>query len=104
MAELLSDDAVRTALETLPGWRRDGDALVRDVQVPEDSRDALKQGAMNEAERMNHHPEIEDVGDLVRFRLTTHDAGGITPNDVELAASIDKVISGAGTDEGPEGP
>ena len=42
------------------------------------------------AERMDHHPQITNVWNRVDFRLWTHDTGGITPRDVELAQAISR--------------
>ena len=44
------------------------------------------------AERMNHHPEWFNVYSTVRIDLTTHEAGGISDYDFELAEAIDKLI------------
>ena len=41
-------------------------------------------------EKMNHHPEWFNVYNQVRVDLTTHDAGGITAKDVELAGLLDR--------------
>lgn len=49
------------------------------------------------AEKMNHHPEWFNVYDTVRIQLTTHDAGGISGNDFELAARIDALAPTHGT-------
>ena len=46
-----------------------------------------------EAEKMNHHPNWENVYDRVKIRLSTHDAGGITEKDFELAQKIDRLTS-----------
>lgn len=43
------------------------------------------------AERRNHHPDWSNVYNRVTIRLTTHDAGGITEKDVELAAEINEI-------------
>jgi 4a-hydroxytetrahydrobiopterin dehydratase len=43
-----------------------------------------------DAEAINHHPEWSNVYRTVKVRLTTHDAGGLTPLDVELAIRMDK--------------
>jgi 4a-hydroxytetrahydrobiopterin dehydratase len=43
------------------------------------------------AERMNHHPEWFNVYGTVRVDLTTHDAGGITSNDIDLARAMDAI-------------
>jgi 4a-hydroxytetrahydrobiopterin dehydratase len=42
------------------------------------------------AERMDHHPEWSNVYKTVNVLLTTHDAGGLTSKDVELARAMDK--------------
>jgi 4a-hydroxytetrahydrobiopterin dehydratase len=46
------------------------------------------------AERMNHHPEWFNVWSTVRIDLTTHDAGGITAKDFELAAAMERLAAG----------
>ena len=46
------------------------------------------------AEKRNHHPEWSNVYNRVSITLTTHDVGGLTANDVELAQSIDKAFAG----------
>ena len=43
------------------------------------------------AERMDHHPEIRNVWNRVDLRLWTHDSGGITARDEELAAAISEI-------------
>lgn len=44
------------------------------------------------AEKMNHHPEWTNVYNRVDVRLTTHDAGGLTEKDAELAKKMDDLI------------
>lgn len=100
MAELLTDDEIDTALVALEGWRRDGDALIKEVPATPDSHGWLREAVMNEADTLNHHPDIEQAGEGIRFRLSTHSAGGVTAKDVELAARIDHVLSGAARDKG----
>ncbi len=43
------------------------------------------------AERLNHHPEWFNVWSTVRIDLTTHDAGGVTAKDFELAAAMEQL-------------
>lgn len=45
------------------------------------------------AERMNHHPEWSNVYNRVNVRLTTHDAGGLTHLDFDLARAMDRLAS-----------
>jgi 4a-hydroxytetrahydrobiopterin dehydratase len=87
--EPLTDGEITEALTGLPGWRREGDRIVRDLQFA-DFVAALgfivQLGAL--AERANHHPELTNVYDRVTVALSTHDAGGITGMDTALAAEI----------------
>jgi 4a-hydroxytetrahydrobiopterin dehydratase len=72
-------------------WRRDGDALVRDVELSGfKAAMALANAVAGAADEANHHPDIL-VHDYkhVRLTLSTHSAGGITENDFALASTID---------------
>ncbi|RJQ12424.1 MAG: 4a-hydroxytetrahydrobiopterin dehydratase [Dehalococcoidia bacterium] len=85
----LTDAEIDAALAGLPGWRRDANRLVRDFQFV-DFVEALgfiaQVGAL--AERVDHHPELTNVYNRVTIALSTHDAGGVTPMDLALAAEI----------------
>ena len=45
------------------------------------------------SEKMDHHPDWQNTYNKVKINLTTHDKGGITNNDINLAESIDKLIN-----------
>ena len=45
------------------------------------------------AEKVDHHPEFTSVWNRVDFRLTSHDSGGVTERDVELAEAINSLAS-----------
>ncbi|MEE2674200.1 MAG: 4a-hydroxytetrahydrobiopterin dehydratase [Myxococcota bacterium] len=85
----LAQDVVETALEDLPGWRLDQNKLYREF-VFEDFSQAF--GFMSRvalaAETADHHPEWFNVYNRVRVHLTSHDAGGITQRDLDLAARM----------------
>lgn len=100
MAQVLAPAEIDAALASLPGWSYDGSALVRQVQVPADSQDGLLEAVGQAADAVDHHPVVERSSEEVTFRLWTHSAGGVTAKDVDLAARIDRELSGAGTDEG----
>lgn len=82
--------------QTLPAWRHDphsrGGVLQRRF-VFADFRDAFAFMARValEAERLDHHPEWSNVWNRVTIDLTTHDSGGITAKDVELAAKLEQI-------------
>ncbi len=77
---------IAAALAGLGGWSRDGDKLLRELRFPDFvAAFAFMAGAADLAERMNHHPEWFNVYNRVVIDLTTHDAGGITTLDFELA-------------------
>ncbi|MDA1223163.1 MAG: 4a-hydroxytetrahydrobiopterin dehydratase [Planctomycetota bacterium] len=86
---LLTDDAVRAALEELPGWSAASNKLHRRFEFA-DFRAAF--GFMATcaliAEASDHHPEWLNVYRTVEVWLTTHDSGGITEKDVELARAM----------------
>ncbi|HZS55005.1 MAG TPA: 4a-hydroxytetrahydrobiopterin dehydratase [Bryobacteraceae bacterium] len=88
----LTNEEVRTALDTLPNWRLQQSKLHRDYAFG-DFAHAI--GFMATAavliEKMNHHPEWSNVYNRVAVDLTTHDAGGITAKDVELARLLEDV-------------
>lgn len=74
-------------------WRREGDTIVRDVELGGfTAAMALANAVADAAEAANHHPDIL-VHDYkhVRLTLSTHSAGGITENDFALAAAIDAI-------------
>jgi 4a-hydroxytetrahydrobiopterin dehydratase len=90
MTERLSETELMGALADLPGWRRDGDKLLREFQFPDFvTAFGFMAAAALVAERMNHHPEWFNVYGTVRVHLTTHDAGGITGQDLALARAMD---------------
>jgi len=90
--EKLEERAIAAALEQLPHWAVKEHKLHREYQFV-DFAHAI--GFMMTAsvliEKMNHHPEWANVYNRVTVDLTTHDAGGITQRDVELAQLLEKI-------------
>jgi 4a-hydroxytetrahydrobiopterin dehydratase len=77
-------------------WRRDGDAIVLDVELGGfKAAMALANAVADAANEANHHPDIL-IHDYkhVRLTLSTHSAGGITENDFALAGVIDGLVAG----------
>lgn len=95
MVEQLSDAERAEALDGLPEWDYD------------DARDAITRrflfadfvqafGFMTRvallAEKADHHPEWSNVWNRVDVLLTTHDAGGLSHRDIDLATAIDALV------------
>ena len=100
MAELLSDIEIQRDLGSLQGWSRKGDVLTRTYSFRNflQSIEFVNRVATL-AESANHHPDIDIRYSKVTLTLSTHDAGGITSNDVNLARAIDRTDVGS-TEEG----
>ena len=87
---LLSESEVATALELLPRWGGDAQALRRDVECPSFTAAAeLVCELAPIADELDHHPDVDIRWRTVTFRLSTHSAGGVTRMDVDLARRID---------------
>jgi len=93
--EPLDEDQVRAALDELRGWEYDGSALTRQLRF-DGFREAIDfvLRVADLAERADHHPELTNVHSRVGLVLTTHEAGGVTDRDLDLARAIDAVIAG----------
>lgn len=89
----LSDKDLLKALDQLPGWTKNNNALEKSFEF-EDFRTAMS--AMlrlsYEAEDMNHHPEWSNTYNRLTIRLSTHDTGGISKKDIELAERIERLL------------
>jgi 4a-hydroxytetrahydrobiopterin dehydratase len=92
--EKLDSSRAQAALATTPQWTLDaaGDAISREFRFAGfvEAFAFMTQVALT-AEKRNHHPEWSNVYDRVRITLTTHDAGGLTQNDIDMAHYIDTV-------------
>ncbi|KKI18521.1 4a-hydroxytetrahydrobiopterin dehydratase [Sphingomonas sp. ABOLG] len=97
MVDQLSEAERAEALDALPDWDYDEgrDAISRSI-VFTDFAEAF--GFMTQvaliAERADHHPEWTNVWNRVEITLTTHDAGGLSARDVDLATAIDSILDG----------
>lgn len=92
MARKLSENELQEALGGLANWTVAGGKLHREYRF-EDFVHAFGFMATcaTAIEAMNHHPEWSNVWNRVTVDLTTHDAGGITSKDVELALFLEKL-------------
>lgn len=90
--EKLSKQEIDNELKNLQGWSVSNEKLRKDFQF-NDFNEAF--GFMTRAamhiEKMNHHPEWFNVYNKLTVELTTHDAGGITNNDIRLAKILNSL-------------
>jgi 4a-hydroxytetrahydrobiopterin dehydratase len=88
----LPESEITSRLGSLPGWQIQAGELTR-IFIHKDFVAALafvnKVGEL--AEQAGHHPDIDIRYNKVRLGLVTHDAGGLTAKDFDLAASVDKL-------------
>jgi 4a-hydroxytetrahydrobiopterin dehydratase len=88
----LADHEINSRLVSVPDWQIESGELVRTFLF-KDFRASLafvnKVGDL--AEAAGHHPDIDIRYNKVRLGLVTHDAGGITQKDFDLAAAADKL-------------
>ena len=89
----LSETEIREELKKLEGWAIKDNKLHKEFQF-----DSFNQAfgfmtrAAMEIEKMNHHPEWFNVYNRITVDLTTHDAGGITNNDINLARILNSLV------------
>jgi 4a-hydroxytetrahydrobiopterin dehydratase len=95
MAELLIDDEIERGLTEVDGWRREGDAIVRDLDFADFAAAmAFVNRVADLAEQRNHHPDILVHGwNKVRLTVSNHSAGGLTRPDFELASGVDRLLA-----------
>jgi 4a-hydroxytetrahydrobiopterin dehydratase len=91
--KILGDQEIEAALKTAPGWRRDGENIVKTFAF-ETFRDAIAYVVLVgiEAEMMNHHPEFHNSYNVISFAFCTHDVGRkITDTDIRLAQRLNEI-------------
>ena len=90
----LSDDEIRAGLGALPEWQLVNGKLHREIRFKSfvEAFGFMTSLALV-AEAKNHHPEWSNVYNRVLIDLTTHDAGGITELDLQLAAAADALLA-----------
>jgi len=89
----LSKSDIDEELKKLSGWNVKDDKLHKEFQFDNFNQafGFMTRAAM-EIEKMNHHPEWFNVYNRITVDLTTHDAGGITNNDVNLAKFLNSLV------------
>ncbi|HTY83391.1 MAG TPA: 4a-hydroxytetrahydrobiopterin dehydratase [Silvibacterium sp.] len=91
---LLDKDEVQERLSSLPDWTEQQGEIVRRLEFPDF---VTAMGFVNsvaaKAEAAGHHPDIDIRYNRVRLALVSHDAGGLTQRDFDLAAAIEGLLA-----------
>lgn len=87
---------IKAALPAVPEWRKSGDAIARTFQF-KDFPAAIQfvNSIAKAAEKAGHHPDIDIRWNKVVLALTTHDEGGLTQKDFQLAQTVDCLVKSA---------
>ena len=94
--EKLQDDELRWLLRDLDGWQPLADAIHREFTFPGFGEAiAFVNRVATIATDAGHHPDLEIHYNRVVVSLSTHDAGGVTQRDIDLASRIDTVTDPA---------
>ena len=90
----LTAPELEASLKSLPLWKLEAGELTRTFIFSDfNASMVFVNKVADQAERAGHHPDIDIRYNKVRLALVTHDAGGITRRDVDLAATVDSLSS-----------
>ncbi|MHC4840993.1 MAG: 4a-hydroxytetrahydrobiopterin dehydratase [Planctomycetota bacterium] len=88
----LSQNQIEEALKKLSGWEFEDDGLIKAFDFKDFDEAWAFMGKVAEAAKAaDHHPEWTNVYNKVLIRLSTHDAGGVTQRDVDVAGVIEAI-------------
>jgi 4a-hydroxytetrahydrobiopterin dehydratase len=92
--KVLSENDITKRLAEIPDWEYHENAIHTAIEF-RDFKDAfaVMTRIAFEAEKMNHHPDWSNVYNSLSISLSSHDAGGVTEKDFELAKIIDQLVS-----------
>ncbi|MFB8789262.1 MAG: 4a-hydroxytetrahydrobiopterin dehydratase [Potamolinea sp.] len=93
MAQLLSDAEIQERANQLEGWTLEG----KELRITRKFKDFVEAIAfvnklVEPAEAAGHHPDLAISYNKVKITLTTHDAGGLTSKDFDLAQVISQLV------------
>ncbi len=91
--EKLSPTQIEASLKNLDGWSFENGSICKSYKF-KDFKEAFSvmTRIAFEAEQQNHHPNWENVYNQLTIKLNTHDAGGITQYDFDLATAIEQIV------------
>lgn len=90
----MSENQILEKMPHFGEWRYERSLLARDIRFPDFTAAwAFMNHVAACADSLDHHPNWYNVYNLVQIRLSTHDAGGVTEKDFELASLVDQYLS-----------
>lgn len=93
-APVLSDIEIQRALGQLPGWSRRAQVISKTFTMPTfPAGIAFVRRVADAAEAAQHHPDIDIRFTKITIALSTHDSGGLTRKDIELAGVIESLAN-----------
>ena len=93
MSELIDPEELEGLLKKLPEWDLENNSIVRMMEFDEFMEAIDFVNAVAEiAEEAGHHPDIDIRWCTITVRLTTHDVGGLTEADLDVAKKIDTLV------------
>ena len=93
-APVLSDIEIQRALGQLPGWSRRTNVIAKTFTLPTfPAGIAFIRRIADAAETAQHHPDIDIRYTKITIALSTHDSGGLTQKDIDLAKAIEGMQS-----------
>ncbi|NNE99543.1 MAG: 4a-hydroxytetrahydrobiopterin dehydratase [Pyrinomonadaceae bacterium] len=88
----LSEEEIGSALAELNGWKTDGKSITKSYDFKNFAASLTFVNKVGEiAEEADHHPDIKFGWGYADIELSTHDTGGLTHNDFDVAGSIDRI-------------
>ncbi len=88
----LTETELKQKIQSLPDWKREGDVISRTFVFKDFvAAIAFVNQLVEPAEAAGHHPDLEISYNRVKVSLTTHDAGGLTQKDFDLAETISQL-------------
>ena len=92
MTQKLTEAELAAGLASLPGWTLEHGKLHRSYKFPDFAHAmGFMAIAAPKIEKRDHHPEWANVYNRVTVHLTTHDSGGITKKDLDLATMLEGI-------------
>ncbi len=92
--EKLSETQIKEQLKSLAGWSFENGFITKSYKFKDFKYTfAMMTRIAFECEVQNHHPEWENVYNLLTIKLNTHDVGGITQKDFDLATAIETIVN-----------